>query len=117
MRDSSERADENLTILEGMAEADVRAGRASIMFAHPEVLASNKNSENYCFLNFIRKMLSVWWLTRLTVTLIGKFIISQIRDIINCNHNFENHGEGGEERILTPLPTMNVGFSPKYLSF
>ena len=99
MRDSSERADENLTILEGMAEADVRAGRASILFAHPEVLASNKNSGNYCFLNFIRKMLSVWWLTRLTVTLIGKFIISQIRDIINCNHDFENHGEGGRKEF------------------
>ena len=68
----------NLTILEGMAEADVRAGRASILFAHPEVLASNKTSGNCCFLNFIRKLLSVWWLTRLTVMLIGKFIISQM---------------------------------------
>ena len=35
MRDTGERADENLTILEGMAETDVRAGRASILFAHP----------------------------------------------------------------------------------
>ena len=53
-------SDENLTILEDMAEADVRAGRASILFSHPEVLASNKTSGNCCFLNFIRKMLSVW---------------------------------------------------------
>ena len=41
MRDSGERADDSL-IFEGMTEADVRAGRASILLAHPEVIVSNK---------------------------------------------------------------------------
>ena len=65
VRDSGVRADENLTILEGMAEADVRAGRASILFTHPDekslekFLQATKLVGNYCFLNFIRRMLSV----------------------------------------------------------
>ena len=54
--------DESLTILEGMAEADVRAGCASILFLQAAKLAAN-----CCFLNFITRMLSVWRLTRLTV--------------------------------------------------
>ena len=79
VRDSGERADEDF--LEGMAEADVRAIRASILFTHPgqkfftlraEIsrflqLQTTKLAGNCCFLNFIRRMLFVWWLTRLTV--------------------------------------------------
>ena len=43
---------------------------------HPEdMYKATKLSGNCCFLNFIIRMLSVWWLTRLTVILIGKYII------------------------------------------
>ena len=80
MRDLGERADENLTILEGMAQVDFyctfnSAGRAGILFAHPEIMYATKLSGNCCFLNFIIRMLSVRWLTSLTVMLIGKFVI------------------------------------------
>ena len=79
VRDSGEKVDENLTILESMAEADVRAGRSSILFPDPELLVSNKACKKLLLSKLYEKnVLCVWWLTRLTVMLIGKFIIPQM---------------------------------------
>ena len=55
MRDSGKSADKNLTNLEGMAEADVCAGRASILFAHPEVIISNKAFRELLFFKLYQK--------------------------------------------------------------
>ena len=78
-RDYSKRADENLTNLYTKWKAWLRpnfqAGHASLLFAHPEVLASNKACRELQLSKLYQKNVVVWLLTRLTVMWIGKFII------------------------------------------